>query len=305
MMGLHWKRLGRVRMAPLLGVVLATACSDDGSGHSPAEGDLGYATFRWECAGPGDIACLPEAVAGFPRTVALGSRFEASFVLDDDVPREVEAGWLDLVGSKAELVSSTEGSYDYEGAVGPSATFHASEAGQITIRAMAKDDSVADYVGLSLQPVTSLAVVRDCTVEACPTGDGSTVGPVTVGERVDMRAEPYGDGALLVGDLVYGWESLAPEVATVSFDGGHRATLELLREGTAFVRVTGGGVEDTVAIMVVSEGPHRRRPGADGSGTDTGTGGTGGTASDTGTGSDTGSGTDTDAGSGTTTGGMQ
>jgi hypothetical protein len=166
---------------------------------------------------------------------------------------------------------------------------------------------VADYVGLSLQPVTSLAVVRDCTAEGCPT-DGSTVGSAFVGERIDLRAEPYGGGSLLVGDLVYGWESLTPEVATVSFDGGHLATLELLHEGTAFVRVTGGEVEDTVAIMVVSEGPHRRRPGEDGSGSDTGTeSGTDGTASDTGTGSgsDTGSGTDTDAGSGTTTGGMQ
>lgn len=302
-MGLRWIEVGA-----LLGVALAAACSDDGGGGSPAHGDLGYATFRWECAGPGDIACLPEKVEGFPRTVALGARFEASFVLDDSVPIQLEAGRLDLVGPKASLVSSTEGGYDYEGSVGPSATLSALEAGQITLRAMAQDDSVADYVTLSLLPVTSLAVVRDCIVEGCSDGiDGGAVGPVIVGEDIGLRAEPYGDGALLVGSLDYGWESLSPEVATVGSDGGHRATLEPLREGTAFVRVTAGEVEDTVAIMVVSNGPHRR-PGSDGmdtDGTDTDGPDTGdtGTASGTGTGSDTDPGTDTDAG--TTTGGMQ
>lgn len=302
MMGIHWTRRA------LLGVVLATACSDDGGSNSSAQGDLGYATFRWECAGSGDVACLSEKVAHFPRTVAVGARFEASFVLDGSVPSEVEAGGLELVGPKASLVTSTEGGYDYQGEVDPRATFEALEAGPITLRAMAQDGTVADYVGISLQPVTSLAVVRDCVVEGCiDASDGGAVGPVLVGSLIDVRAEPYGDGALLVGDLDYGWESLTPEVATVSTDGGHRATLLPMREGTAFVRVTAGGAEDTVAIMVVSEGPHRRRPGADDTGTDTDTGSDtaadtdAGTASGTGTGSDTG--TDTDAG--TTTGGTQ
>lgn len=292
-------------MGALLGVVLTTACSDDGGGGSPAQGDLGYATFRWECAGLGDVACLPEKVEGFPRTVAVGARFAASFELDGSVPRELRAGWLELVGPKASLRSSNEGGYDYEGEVAPSATFEALAAGSITLRAMAEDDTVADYVGLSLVPVTSLAVVRDCTATTCAdASDGGAVLSVVVGEEIDVRAEPYGSGALLVGDLDYGWESLAPEVATVGSDGGHRATLHAMQEGTAFLRVTAGGAEDTVAISIVSNGPHRRRPGDDGS--DGSSGSDSGTAGD----SDTGSGTDTDAtgtdtGTGTTTGGMQ
>ena len=43
---MRWARLGAV-----LTVALAAACSDDGGGGGPSDGDLGFATFRWQCAG--------------------------------------------------------------------------------------------------------------------------------------------------------------------------------------------------------------------------------------------------------------
>jgi hypothetical protein len=296
------------RLGALLGVALATACSDRGADGGVGSGDLGFATFRWECAGAGDVACVPEQVAGFPRGVAVGASFEASFVLDDDLPRRIEPGRLELVGPKAEEVSSSPGGEGYDGS--SRARFTTLEAGEVTLMAMASDDTVADHVTLSLRPVSSLAVVRDCRSRSCDGAvDGGAVGSVSAGDRIDVRAEPYGNGVLLVGDLDYTWESLTPELAEVTRSDGHVATLELRGEGTAYVRAAGGGAEDTVAIEVVSDGPHRRRPGeSTGSGTDGGSSGSEGSGTDAGSegsGTDAGSGTDTDAGTGSTTGGMQ
>lgn len=299
MMG-RWTRVGA-----LLGVALATACSDRGADGGVGSGDLGFATFRWECAGAGDVACVPEQVAGFPRGVAVGASFEASFVLDDDLPRPIEPGRLELAGSKAEELSSSPGGDGYDGSA--RARFTAREAGEVTLMAMASDDTVADHVTLSLRPVSSLAVVRDCRSRSCDEGvDGGAVGSASAGERIDVRAEPYGDGVLLVGDLDYTWESLTPELAEVSISDGHVATLELSGEGTAYVRVAGGGAEDTVAIEVVSDGPHRRRPGdSAGTGTSTDAGSETGSGSESNSETGTGGETATETGTGSTTGGMQ
>ena len=295
----------------MLAVTLAAACSSRGGGGGPSRGDLGFADFRWECAGAGDVACIPDRVAGFPRGVAVGATVEASFVLGDEVPSELEAGWIDLVGPKAELSSSTSGeaSYDYESGPAPRARIHAREEGESTLLAMAHDDTVADYATLWLRPVTSLAVIRHCPEgEYHDAVDGDVVGPVSSGREIDVRVEPYGDGVLLVGHVDYVWESLTPDVAEVIASDGHVATLGLLREGTAYVQVAGGGVEDTVAIEVVFGGPHRQRPEPNGTeGTQTGTSTGAETDAQTDTDSSAGSGTDadTDASTGTTTGGMQ
>jgi len=288
-----------------LTVALMAACSDDGGG-GPSRGDLGFAEFRWQCAGPGDVACVPDRLAGFPRGVAVGASVEASFVLGAEVPSELEAGWIELVGPKVELLSSASGdaSYDYDGGLEPSARLQAHEDGEATLLAMAQDETVADYATLSLRSVTSLAVVRDCQSRECYDAvDGEVVGSVSTGREIDVRVEPYGEGLLLVGHIDYAWESLTPDVATVVAGDGNVATLDLLREGTAYVQVTGGGAQDTVAIEVMSAGPHRRPPGSGDTGTETGTG----TGTDTGTETETGTdtGTDTDAGTGTTTGGTQ
>jgi hypothetical protein len=295
-----------MRTGALLGVVLATGCRDAGGGGS--YGALGFATFRWECAGEGDAACAATDVAGLAGGVALGSTFAVSFVLNDEVPREVEAGWLELVGSSRaqELSSSNGSSYDdYDGLRSPSGSFRASAEGQVTMMAFAQDDTVADYTTVWIQPVTSLGVVRDCRTRTCVNAsDGEALGSVIAGQIIDVRVEAYGDAELLVGAIDYTWESLTPEVAAVVEGGGPVVGLDLLAEGTAYLRVQGGGLEDTVAITVITNGPHRRRPGesegeTEGSGTDTGTG----TESGTDTGTDTG--TETDAATGTTTGGMQ
>jgi hypothetical protein len=307
MIGLRWARIGAA-----LAVGLAAGCSDDGGG-GPSSGDLGFATFRWQCAGLGDVACVAERVAGFPRGVAVGASFEASFVLDGNVPRELEAGWIELVGPKAELLSSMSGDegYDYEGGLEPSARMQAHEQGDVTLMAMAQDETVADYTTLSLRPVTSLAVVRDCRNRDCGGAvDGDAVGSVSTGLELDVRVEPYGEGVLLVGHLEYTWQSLTPDVAAVVSSDGNVVTLDPRREGTAYLQVEGGGVQDTVAIEVVAGGPHRERPeAADGPGTDTGSDTDTGTGSDTdtgtGSGSSTGTDADTDAGTGTTTGGTQ
>lgn len=298
-------------MGAVLAVVSTAACSDDDGG-GPSDGSLGFATFRWQCAGTGDVACVPGRVDDFPRTVAVGASFEAGFVLDERVPNELEPGRIELVGPKAESSGSYGGSYgdsygdDAHTAV--SRTFLALEEGEVSLLAMADDETVADYTELSLIPVSSLAVVQDCRARECEAGvDGDAISAVTAGDRIDLRVEPFGGGALLVGDLDYTWESLAPEVAELEVIDGHVATLQGKQAGTAYLRVWGGGVEDTVAIEVVSSGPHRQRPGGSaGSGSDTGTGTGTDSGTDSGTGTDTEAGTDTDAGSGSgTTGGTQ
>ena len=296
-----------------LGVALSAGCRDDGGGGS--SGTLGYADFRWQCAGPGDVMCASGRADGFPRTVALGSEFELGFVLVG-VPSRVDPGWIELAGSsRAALLSSNR--YDDGHGYGddpepePTATLRADEVGSISLLALAQDETVADFVTLSIRPVTSLAVVLDCPDDVCE-GDGEVVEEGRAGTSVALRVEPYGDGELLVGTLEYEWSSLDPEVAELGGDPtGNQARLYLRREGTAYVRVRTGDVEDTVAVTVTSNGPRRTRPGPGGgeteTDTDTDTDGHTDSTGTTGSGTDTDASTDTDtdAGTGTSTGGMQ
>lgn len=310
--------------ALLLGVAMAAGCRDDDDGGG-GRGELGYASFRWGCAGEGDVACVDERVRGFGNEVALGSVFEVGFGLASHVP--VDAGGLELAGgSRASAPSNHPAShpyangyghdgcdYDYDDpacgySFGGTGSFSADETGQVTLLALADDGTVADFVTLWITTVSSLAIVRDCQDESCE-ADGDVVATAEVGEDLALRVEPYRGGELLVGHLDYAFRSLDPEVAQISAQQGHRATVQLLRAGTAFVQVEGGGRTDTVAITVVSEGPQRRRP--DGPGDDDGS--TGGSGTDTGTATDEGSGTETDTDTetdtgtetGTSTGGMQ
>jgi hypothetical protein len=300
--GLRWARVGAA-----LAVACAAACSDRGEGGGPSDGALGFASFRWLCAGSGDVACVPARVEGFSRKVAVGATFEAGFVFRASVPNELSEGWLVPVGPTVQRQGSYGGGYGggygYDGSEPEvSASFRALAEGTVTLLAMADDETVADYTVLSLQPVSSLTVVHDCRTRACGSGvDGAAPGLVSAGERIDLRAEPYGGGTLLVGHLDYTWESLSPDVAELDSSRGHVATLRAIRAGTASVRVQGGGAEVTVAIVIVSDGPRRPRPGGSAdTETDTGTG----TETDTGTqsGTDTGPSTDGEAGTGTDTG---
>lgn len=292
-----WMRLGA-------GLALALLCGcEGGSGGGRGDGELGFATFRWECAGPGDLACITERVESFPRGVALGSTFELSYTLHGHVP--VDAGWIEQVGSThAQELSSSgnyEGDYDYGVEIEPRASYLAQAAGDLTLLALAQDDTVADFITLSIEPVTSLALVRDCRSRSCSgESDGDAVGAVLMGSTIDVRAEPFGGGTRLVGDIDYAWESLTPEIAALVQTDGNVATLELLAPGIAYLRVQGVDLEDTVAIEVtsnvMSEGPHRRPPSGeteggstDGTGTESGT--SGGTDTDPGTGTSTGTGT--------------
>lgn len=318
MIGSRW-----LALVALAGVVTATGCSDEGG--STLSGELGYASFRWLCAGDGDVACVEGRVEGFPPDVALSSTFEIGVRLAESVP--VRTGSLRLAGSsRATQVSSgwvTEDydyGYDYDSDTDydygydrtqpeASGTFTANEEGEVSVLGLADDDTVADYATVSIRQVTSLAVVRACDGDPeCDVDehDGDVVSRMNVGEVVKLRVEPYASGALLAGHLEYQWASLEPEVAEISSAGGNLIRLTARRSGTAYIEVEGGGHQDTVAVEVLtSGGPQRRPPDPGGTGGETDT--DMGTDTDTGTDADTGtgSGTDTDAGTGTTTGGMQ
>lgn len=301
MIEIPWMKVGAA-----LALALVGACGDDG-GHGRGDGVLGFANFRWKCAGPGDIACIPGRVTDFPRGVALGSTFELSFVLHDEVP--VDAGWIEPIGSaRTELLSSNGGpvdGYDYGHGttMEPRASFLAREGGEITLLAFANDDAVADYVTLTQLSATRLAVVRDCRVSACD--DGVEVGSVFVGTTTDLRVEPYAADQLLVGHVDYEWESLTPELLELDANG-NVVTLEPLRKGTAYVQVRGAGREETVAIEVLSnvssEGPHRGPlGGTEGETEGSTTAGSESGSDGTGTGTDTGTDTDPGTTSGTST----
>ncbi|MCX4239941.1 hypothetical protein [Paraliomyxa miuraensis] len=306
MIASRWSTVGA-----LLGVAMTGSCTEVG-GSGSSQGELGYGSFRWQCAGAGDITCVEGRVTGFPTKVALGSEVEMSFGLGSSVP--VRTGWLELAGSSRarELSRSSNPSYDYIpdcdldydfdcDPVGATARYQAQESGLVSVLGLADDGTVADFVTLSIAPATSLAVVR------ADAYDGDVVTHGDVGATIDLRVEPYASGQLLVGHLDYSWVSLEPSVAAFVSTEGHLATLELRQAGTAYVQVQGGGREDTIAIEVLSsnDGPERRPPGGDSA--DETEGGTTDAGTDTASGSDSGTATgetSTETGTGST-GGMQ
>jgi len=292
MLGTRWKN-GFVLVGLALG---ASACPDGSHGISnTANGDLGYVDFRWVCTGQGDLACEPDWEDEFSRAVALGSRFDADFLLTTRLPSELDRGALLL--SSAGVARSIGGD------------FEALEEGRFTLMALTSDDAVADFAAVEVRAVDSLRIVRGCSTNS--SSCGRLVGEEqALGEAFDVRVEPYGGDDPLVGDLDgYAWESLTPGRVEISRSAGNGARLHVVAPGPATVEVRLGEISAQLHFSIVSNdedeidpsGPRRTRPGETGGETEGETegGSTGGeTEGETET--------DTDAGTGTsTTGGME
>ncbi len=285
----------RRRIGVLAVVALcAVSCEDFGDGFSgDANGDLGYANFRWECSGAGDLACEPDWEDEFPRAIALGSRFDADFSLSTRIPDELDRGSLVFASNLG--VRATSGD------------FEAMEPGRVTLMALTSDDAVADFAAVDIRPVDALYVVYDCDSVGGDAQCGRSVSEVqVVGEPIDVRVQPSGDGEALVGQLDYEWEVLTPGRLEMSGgdDNDNDVTLLPVAPGPAELVVRTGEVERHLTLMIQaanndidSSGPKRTRPGETDSGSDDGT------ETDTDTDSGTGGETDTDTDMGTSSSG--
>lgn len=268
----------------LAGLLAAPGCKDrDDEGLSPSRGELGFAIFRWNCTVTvnefGESTCADMA---FPRSIALGASFSASFDLARGVPSEVGARGLES-GSPRYL----EGS---------SGQFTAVREGRVALLALG-DDSVIDYTNLYLRPVDRVAISASANQPFCdaPGCDDAVSGggAFLLAPGVQVRVEPsaFAGGTRLYGSLQWAWTSDTPDLLGVTDEGG-TAILSPNAPGTATLVVTGGGHTETISLPILEQLPQPTSS-DDGSGTAADTG------SDTGGDTETGTGDSETGGSGT------
>lgn len=263
--------------------IAGASCSGDGSDsgehectpvRTPVEfafGQLSLGTFRWVCVGEGDPTC---GSGGFPAAVAVGSRFNLTFTEDADLPNEIGANFLEPVSD----------------VVVPDGTgFRVERSGVVTMVALSSNAAV-DFVDLELRSVSRITLSRlpdppgtdewGCEVAAPAPAEGDSA-DTYVGEGATVQAMPYADSTRLAGSLQYEWESLTPEVLTVTPYAGREARLDGKTVGTARIAIRAGDHEEIVEVTVEEAPPSADSGGETGDvdtgGTDdTGTGGTGG-----------------------------
>lgn len=269
-------------------LVLLAGCHHGDHDVEPSRGELGFAVFEWGCTSTHDVSGPSCLDITFPRDIVLGGTFDATFRLAHGVPSRVDPLGLES-GSPRYLT-------------GEGGRFTAVRLGRVALLALGHD-SVIDYTNLYIRDVTRVAVAAADDQPPCPDSDCSTAvfeGGAFVlfpGGQVRVEAIPFNGATQLWGRIDWAWTSTTPELLSVSSEAGGTAVLHPQAPGTATVEVTGGGVTETITLVVL-EGPPAPPPGDTGDGTatgDTATGdtATGGTASDA-TAGDTASGTATD-----------
>jgi hypothetical protein len=269
-------------------------------------GLLGNGVFRWICVTSADPTC---GTGAFPTWVALDAQFDLAFIPDADVPDDLSAFSLEPVSS-ARL---TRDPVAFEGRL----------AGEVSVVALGGGYAI-DYVSLTFAPVDDLMLGQpegpdecdyDYDLDGVCDGTGTVVvdPPVALvlGDNLEVRARALGRGESLAGALDYAWESLTPEILTVTYTHGRTADLSVRGMGLARLSVRAG---DYVKVFEyeVQEPPPEPGTGtegeSDGSGTETssdddfGTGTGDGSGSGTDGGSES-SGSGTDGGSESSTGG--
>ncbi|MEX1364868.1 MAG: hypothetical protein AB1Z98_17200 [Nannocystaceae bacterium] len=281
-------------------LVVVSACSGDGYDppYRDPSGRLGYAGFRWQCAGAGDLGC--SAGEAFPRGVALGSTYELDGRTTSDAPDGVQVREVRLV---APLRAGSRSGQ----------RFDALEPGVVAFMALSFDGELVDYTSIEQRPVEGMRL-RSADFPAFPSScdpgsdcaDAVWDEPVTdpefiVGQTTRVRAVvTSASGAPLMGHLAYTWTVGSSSVATLgSDDSGYEIDIDVHSAGRFEITVEAGGWQQTFPFGATSEGPRRRRPEPEG----TGTGGEHDTDTDTDTEGTTG-GAETE-GSGTTTAGEQ
>jgi hypothetical protein len=267
------------RLAALLGaLVLATGCPDDDDDFvEPSRGELGFAIFEWGCTMIDEFSESPCSDIAFPGDIVLGGSFSASFRLANGVPSRVDPRGLES-GSPSFLS-------------GDAGQFTAVRTGRVALLALG-EDSVIDYTNLRIKAAERVAVAATssqppCMTDGCETAvfDGGAF-LLYPGVQVRVEAIPFAGATQLWGRLNWSWVSTTPEVLSLSSEPGGTAVLVPVAPGTATIEVTGGGITDTVSLVVLDEPPPP--PTTFGTGFDTGdtASGTasGDTASDTATG---------------------
>ena len=234
-------------------------------------GQLRLGSFRWVCVGEGDPTC---GNGGFPAAVAVGGRFNLTFTEDGDLPNEIGSVVVQPVSD----------------AIVPDGTgLRAERSGVVTMVALSNDAAV-DFIDLELRSVSRITLSRlpdplgpdeyGCEVAQPGPAEGDPA-DTYVGEGATVQAMPYADSTRLAGSLQFEWESLTPEVLTVTPYAGREARLDGKQVGRAEIMIRAGGHEEIVEVMV-TEAPPDPDTGTDDGGTgdtggsdDTGTGGTG------------------------------
>ena len=260
------------RIALLGALVLAAGCPDDEGGDvEPSRGELGFAIFEWGCTTIDEFdgsSCLDIV---FPRDILLGGSFDATFRLASGVPSKVDPRGLES-GSPRYLT-------------GDGGRFTAVRLGRVALLALG-DDSVIDYTNLYIHPVTRVAVAATDSQPPCPDGDCPSAvfdGGAFVlfpGGQVRVQAIPFDGATQLWGRLDWSWSSATPELLSVSSEPGGTAILYPQSPGTATVEVTGGGITESITL-VIQDAPPPTPPSETGDDTATDGSGSEGTATDT------------------------
>ncbi|MCH9686379.1 MAG: hypothetical protein K0V04_33410 [Deltaproteobacteria bacterium] len=297
-----------------LAAALATGCSGSPSPIvEETEGELGNGVFRWQCVDGSDPTC---GTGNFPNAVALGSTFDLDFTPADDIPGRISSFRIEAVSPSR--LSDTSGD------------FVAMREGGVSIIATG-DEFALDFLSLDLLPVDGVRLVSAAQPGTCvdddldgvcdPSGGGgAAVLELFVQQQTQVEARPLNGIRDLAGALPYEWESLTPELLTVSNPRGNAARLTGLQLGTARLVVRIGDYSQILDLEVVvapepdptttGEPPPPDTESSSGSGSDSGSGS--GSGSDTGgtdsSGSDTDempTGTTGESDGGTTTGGAR
>ena len=290
---MNWIRIGTaVALAAMVG---ASSCSDDDEPDPLPEsrGELGFATFLYECVSESDPQCDRTI---FPRFVATGSEFDAAFDLSNRLPDGISGRGVESAAPG--LIS------DEFGALRPQ------RQGVVALLALGNDDTVIDYINVFVLDVDRIALRAaenqpSCTADSCEDLTDNSGTFVLVPDReVRVEALPFGHGELLGGALDYEWEALDPAVVDVNVDFDGRAILSAHQVGEGRITVSTQGVTETIVLHVLEAPPDPPDPPSDSSGTGFDTDGTGSdTATSTGSGSDTAGDTATSSGTGSDTGG--
>ncbi len=289
---MDWFRIAAA--AALTAAMGLSSCSDDVDPDPSPEsrGELGFATFQYECVSVADPQCDREI---FPRFVATGGDFDANFTLSNRLPDSVSGRGVE---SAAQGIISDE-----------LGVLRGERPGVVALLALGNDDTVIDYINVFVLDVDRIAIRATenqpaCTAETCDEitdEDGTFV--LVPGRDVRVEALPFGYGELLAGALDYDWEALDPAIVDVDIDFDGRAVLSAYEVGEARITVTTQGVTETIVLHVLEGPPDPPDPPS----TDTGAESTGGdTGTDTGSGSGSGSGgsdSATSTGSGSDSGG--
>lgn len=212
-----WKRRCALslRFASCLAMV---GCSETDPAASP--GELGRASFRYECIEPADHHCRRGAEQ-LPERIAVGGRFRL----------EISGS-----GTNAQLVSPELVRIAYRD------QFEFVRPGVAAFLATkAYDDAFFDFVHLLALPVTDLRV-QHAGVEA-------TEVAVSKGRAFSLSVVPYRDGEWLAGSLNAAWTSSDSEVVRIT-ERGMTVSLMAVDEGVAEVTARFDEVSTSVKVFV-------------------------------------------------------